>query len=130
MHISPYDCRVTTFHYTAEEDAKYEGYIYNALQASMECLRERMNQMIENIIKCTVREEGTTWDKSLDLIMLTYHASPQTLTRFTPYMLVTGKETNMPVDLIYGSPNSRKKIHNYDCYCSYVEHLRNSMVDA
>ncbi len=37
---------------------------------------------------------------------------------------------NMPVDLIYGSPNSRVKLHNYDCYCSYVEDLRNSMVDA
>ncbi len=45
-------------------------------------------------------------------------------------MLVIGKETNMPVDLIYGSPNNRRKLHNYDCYCGYVEDLRNSMVDA
>ncbi len=33
----------------------------------------------------------------------------------------------MPLDLIHGSPNSRRKLHNYDCY---VEDLRNSMVDA
>ncbi len=45
-------------------------------------------------------------------------------------MLVTGKETNMPVDLIYGSPNSRRRLHNYDCYCNYVEDLRNSLIDA
>ncbi len=45
-------------------------------------------------------------------------------------MLVAGKERNMPVDLIYGSPNNRRELHNYDCYCSYVEELRNSMVDA
>ncbi len=45
-------------------------------------------------------------------------------------MLVTGKETNMPVDLIYGSLNSRRRLQNYDCYCNYVEDLRNSMVDA
>ncbi len=45
-------------------------------------------------------------------------------------MLVTGKETNMPVDLIYGLPNSRRRLHNYDCYCNYVEDLRNSMIDA
>ncbi len=31
---------------------------------------------------------------------------------------------------IYGSPNSRRKLHNYYCYCSYVEDLRNSMVNA
>ncbi len=93
-------------------------------------LCERMNQTIENIIKCTVREDRANWDKSLDLVMMAYRATPQTSTGFTPNMLVTGKETNMPVDLIYGSPNSRRKLHNYDCYCSYVEDLRNSMVDA
>ncbi len=59
--------------------------------------------MIGNIIKCTVREEQTIWDKSLDLVMMAYCATPQTSTRFTPNMLVTGKEMNMPVDLIYGS---------------------------
>ncbi len=55
-------------------------------------LCERMNQTIENIIKCTVREEQSTWDKSLDLVMMAYHATPQKSTGFTPNMLVTGKE--------------------------------------
>ncbi len=93
-------------------------------------LCERMNQTIENIIKCMVREERSTWDKSLDLVMMAYRATPQTSTVFTPNMLVTGKEPNMPVDLIYGSPNSRGQLHNYECYCSYVEELQNLMVDA
>ncbi len=69
---------------------------------------ECINQMIENIIKCTVREERSTWNKPLDLVMMAYHATPQPSTEFTPNMLVTGKETNIPVDLIYGSPNSRR----------------------
>ncbi len=93
-------------------------------------LCEHINQTIENIIKCTVREERSTWDKSLDLVMMAYHATPQTLTGFTPNMLVTVKEMNMAVDLIYGSSNSRRQLHNYECYCSYVEELRNLMVDA
>ncbi len=88
-------------------------------------LCERMNQTIENIIKCTMREDRATWDKLLDLVMMAYHATPQTSTGFTPNMLVTGKEMNMPIDLIYGSPNNRRKLHNYDCYCSYIEDLRN-----
>ncbi len=82
-----------------------------------------MNQMIENIIKCTVREERINWDKSLDLVMMAYRSTPQTSTRFTSNMLVTGKETNMLVDLIYGSLKSRRKLHNYDCYCSNVKDL-------
>ncbi len=64
--------------------------------------------------KCTVRDDRATWDKSLDLVMMDYHATPQTSTGFTPNMLVTGKETNMPVDLIYGSQNSRRNQHNLD----------------
>ncbi len=68
-----------------------------------------MNQTIENIIKCTVREERTAWDKSLDLVMMVYRAIPQISTGFTPNMLVTGKETNMLIDLIYCSTNSRRK---------------------
>ncbi len=93
-------------------------------------LCECMNQTIENIIKCTVTGEQNTWDKSLDLVMMAYHATPQTLTGFTPYMLVTGKETNMPVDLIYGTPKSRIHLTNYEYFCNYVEELRNSLVDA
>ncbi len=62
--------------------------------------------------------------------MMAYSVNLQTSTGFTPNMLVTGKETFMPLDLIYGSPNSRRNQHNHDCYCSYVENLRNSMVNA
>ncbi len=40
-------------------------------------LCERMNQTIENIIKCTVREDRVNWDKSLDLVMMAYHSTPQ-----------------------------------------------------
>ncbi len=93
-------------------------------------LCERMNQTIENIIKCTVRDDRATWDKSLDLVMMAYRATPQTSTGFTPNMLVTGKETNMLVDLIYGSPNSTRNQHNHNCYCTYVEVLLNVIVDA
>ncbi len=93
-------------------------------------LCECMNQMIENIIKCTMRDYRATWDKSLDLVMMAYLAPPQISTLFTPNMLRRGKETNMHVDLIYGSPNSGRNKHNNDCYCGYVETLRNLMVDA
>ncbi len=79
-------------------------------------LCEHMNQMIENIIKCTIRDDRATLDKSLDLVMMAYRATPQTSTGFTPNMLVTWRETNMAVDLIYGSPNSRRRLINYDCF--------------
>ncbi len=42
-------------------------------------LCELMNQTIENIIKSTMRDERATLDKSLDLIMMAYCATPQIL---------------------------------------------------
>ncbi len=81
-------------------------------------LCKHMNQMIENIIKCNVRDERNTWDKSLDLVMMAYRDTPQTLTGFSPNMLVTGKETNMHLDLIYGTPNSEIHLTNYESFCS------------
>ncbi len=62
--------------------------------------------------------------------MMAYRSTPQILTAFKPNMLVTWKETNMHVDLFYGSLNSRRRHQHYDCYCNYVEDLRNSMFDA
>ncbi len=87
-------------------------------------LCERMNQTIENIIKCTEREERTTWDKNIDIVMLAYCATSQISTGFTPNLLVTEKEKNIHVDLIYCFPNSRRQLHNYDCYCSYVDSFK------
>ncbi len=107
---------------------------YWTLSTMLCCLSIIVNQaigsLLENIIKCTLREDRIKWDKSIDLVMMAHRSTPQTSTGFTPNMLVMGKEMNMCVDLIYGSPNSRRKLHNYDCYCNYVEDLRNSMIDA
>ncbi len=93
-------------------------------------LCECVNQTMLNIIKCTVRDERNTRDKSLDLAMIAYQATSQTSTGFTPNMLVTGKEINMPVDLIYGTLNRRIHLKNYECFCSYVGELRKLLVNA
>ncbi len=84
---------------------------------------EYINQTIENIIKFSMREERAICDKSLDLVMMAYHAMPQTSTWITLNMLLTVKEINMPVDLIYYSLNRRRNQHKLDCYCTYVEDL-------
>ncbi len=109
---------------------KMKGTLMTPYRPQLNGLCERMNQTIENIIKCTVKDERNTWNKSLDVVIMDYCATPQTSTVFPPNMLVTGKETNMPVDLIYGTPKSRIHLENYECFCSYIEELRNVFMDA
>ncbi len=93
-------------------------------------LCECMNQMIENIIKCTVRENQKMSDLSLPFVMMVYRATSQSSTGFTQYMLVTSRENNMTCDLIFGTLTSRGNLRNYSCYCVYLEDLRNNLVNA
>ncbi len=55
---------------------KYEGTFTKPCRPQSNGLCECMNQMIENISKCTVREERTNWYKSLDLLIMAYCATP------------------------------------------------------
>ncbi len=92
-------------------------------------LCELMNQTIENVIKCTMRENRKMWDMSLHFVMMAYRATPQSSTMFTPNMLVTSRENNMPCELIFGTLTSRGHLHNYSCYCVYIEDLKNNLVN-
>ncbi len=65
-----------------------KGTFMTPYRPQLNGLCERMNQTIENIIKCTVRDQRNTWDKSLDLVMMAYRATHQTSTTFSPNMFL------------------------------------------
>ena len=39
------------------------------------------------------------WDKHLPLLIAAYRSTPHSLTRFTPNMLMLGREVHQPVDI-------------------------------
>jgi len=93
-------------------------------------LCERTNQTIEGILRTTVREETRLWDEALAYAMMAYRATEHRSTGYTPNMLVYGRETMMPSDILFGQTNVPPRLDPYSCYCDYVNWLRSSMVRA
>jgi hypothetical protein len=79
------------------------------------------------MIKSYLRGEQTEWDKNLHFITAAYRATPQDSTGLTPNLLMLGRETRLPADLMMGNSTSEGTLHNYG---EYVEDLRQRLVKA
>jgi hypothetical protein len=77
-----------------------------ALHPSSDGMVERFNRTLENMISMYVNTNQTDWDKYLSLLTMAYRSTPQESTNLTPNMLMLGKEINLPIDLIVGSPEN------------------------
>ena len=67
-------------------------------------LVERANRTIENMLSAYVADNQGDWDIHLPLITMAYRCSVHETTKFTPNKLMLGKETNVPLTLMVGSP--------------------------
>ena len=93
-------------------------------------LCERTNQTIEGILRTMIREESRLWDDALPYAMMAYRATEHKSTGYTPNMLVYGRETMLPSDILFGQTNVPPKLDPFSCYCDYINWLRSSMVRA
>jgi len=91
-------------------------------------LCERTNGTIESMIMCMVEEERHTWDKVLPYVLSAYRATPHTSTGYSPNMMLYGRETNLPCDIMYGNTSQYVAPPEYQCHCHYVTQLRQTMV--
>ena len=71
---------------------------------------ERFNGTLETMLSAYVQENHRDWDKHLPYVMMAYRASEHETTGFSPNMLMLGRETSTPLDLIYEMPSSIKQI--------------------
>ena len=129
-----------------DQAPEFEGKVIADLMKLLQCsktrttsyrpisngLAERSNQTIENIIRCHIREDRNTWDEALPFACMAYRAQPHASTWCSPNMMVYGRETNLPVDLMFPPPIQEIpwRKGSKDCYCEYVEHLREQLTAA
>lgn len=71
---------------------------------------ERFNRTLEIMLSNYVKENHRDWDRQLPYIMMAYRSAEHETTSFTPNMLMLGRETTMPLDLVYEMPSSIKTI--------------------
>ena len=73
---------------------------------------ERMNQMIICMIGKLEEDKKACWSKHLPELLLAYNATRSTVTRYSPYYLLFGRRSRIPVDYLlptlHDSPHQTK----------------------
>lgn len=61
---------------------------------------ERSHQTLMNHLKCFVEEDQRNWDVWLPYAMMAYRSTPHSVTKYSPYYLLHGREMRLPTDWI------------------------------
>ena len=62
---------------------------------------ERMNQMIIHMISKLEEDKKACWSKHLPELLLAYNATCSAVTRYSPYYLLFGRRSRIPVDYLF-----------------------------
>ena len=65
---------------------------------------ERLNRTIVCMLSMYVAEDQKDWDLHLTCMMFVYRATPQGSSQCSPNLLMLGRETELPIDLMVGKP--------------------------
>jgi len=87
---------------------------------------ERFHKTMNSILAKTVSENQRDWDARLPFAMAAYRATQHDSTGYSPNMLVLGRETRAPPDIVYGAP-----MESSECdYDRFVEQTRDRAIQA
>jgi len=87
---------------------------------------ERFHKTMNSILAKTVAENQRDWDARLPFAMAAYRATQHDSMGYLPNMLVLGRETRAPPDIVYGAP-----MESSECdYDRFVEQTRDRAIQA
>ena len=91
----------------------------------VERFNSTMMNMVSKLIDPSRRQRD--WDEKLQVAMLAYRSTPQTSTGESPHMLMLGRETNMPIDVMLERPlpDQHDRVKS-----DYARELRNKLSTA
>ena len=89
---------------------------------------ERFHRTLNSMLGKTVTCHQRDWDIRLPFVMAAYRASRHDSTKYTPNMLVLGRENRAPADLVMGPVKGEEE--HYDSYDDYVCELQSRMRSA
>ena len=83
---------------------------------------ERFNRSLLNMLSAVVNEEQDDWDDWIPYVLAAYRASVHESTGCTPNRLMLGRESRLPVDLMFPHPAGTPNVPQ--CPQEYVEWVR------
>ena len=85
---------------------------------------ERSNRTIEAQLATFFQDHQRDWDRHLPLLLIYYRLAVHETTKFTPVMLMFGRELRVPLDLLIGHPQEEPEDRGYP---EYVERSKESL---
>ena len=79
---------------------------------------ERFNQTQCSMLKAYVDEDHRDWDRHLPHVMMAYRSAQHETTELSPNMLIMGRETSTPLDLMFEVPPIIKPIRGINGFGS------------
>ena len=101
-------------------------------------LIERTQRTIEDMLSKYIKANQRDWDEVLPFMLMAYRSSKQESTKHTPNIMFLGRETDLPVDLLYPPPpveSDDRSTNEYVAELKYRlktvhEMARNSLMEA
>ncbi|VDI13004.1 Hypothetical predicted protein [Mytilus galloprovincialis] len=75
-----------------------------AMHPQSDGMVERLNRTVEDVLSKYVAKHHRDWDRHLQLALMACRSSEYESTRFSPAMLMFGREIDLPLELLYGQP--------------------------
>ena len=72
-------------------------------------LVERVQRTLEDMLSKYIRSNQRDWDEVLPFILMAYRSSKHEATKKTPNLVFLGRETDLPVDLLYPPPPTEEQ---------------------
>jgi hypothetical protein len=82
---------------------------------------ERYNSTVEAMLAACVTKDKNNWDVLLPLQMMAYRSAEHDTTKYSPNMMMFGRDVRQPEDLLYGTVSNTE---NFDNLSDYVHNIR------
>ena len=86
-------------------------------------LVEGFNRTLEEMLRAFVSDHQQDWDTYLPMLLMAYRATPQESTGISPFCLMMGHETQLPIDLIFPVPKDKSPVLEADYACTLRDSL-------
>ena len=87
---------------------------------------ERMSRTLFGMLRTLPEKHKYHLKDYLNLLLHAYNCTRHNTTGYSPYFLMLGRHSNLPLDIIFGSLNSEET----KSYPKYVERWQNAMKEA
>ncbi|KAK3735749.1 hypothetical protein QZH41_000624 [Actinostola sp. cb2023] len=87
---------------------------------------ERFNRILKNLLKVRVTENTDTWDENIGACLMAYRSSVNKSTGYTPFHLMFGRETRLPLDIMLGEEITEEE----SSYGKFATDLKEKLTEA